>query len=184
MESIRIVTERLRLDPLRLRDAEPFFHNRSDPAVARYQMWRPVSIEEVREFITQQQALVPGTPGAWFQLGIRLLASEALIGDAGVHLPTGQERQAEIGVTIAPEFQGKGFATEAVRALLSHLFEALRMHRVYASVDPRNLPSLRLMERIGMRREAHFRESLWFRGAWVDDLVFALLESEWNKPGA
>ena len=82
-------------------------------------------------------------------------------------------------MTVAPSHQRRGFATEAVTALLDHLFGRLQKHRVLASVDPRNLPSVALFQRVGMRREAHFRQSVWFKGAWADDLVFALLQSEW-----
>ncbi len=80
---------------------------------------------------------------------------------------------------MAPAHQGKGLATEAFRAVLDYLFVQSDRHRVYCSVDPRNLPSIALMERIGIRREGHFVESLRFKGAWVDDLIFAILAREW-----
>lgn len=79
-----------------------------------------------------------------------------------------------------PAFQGRGLATEAVVGLLDCLFVRLGKHRVVASVDPRNLASVRLLKRLGMREEAHFRESLLFKGDWVDDAVFAILASEWT----
>ncbi len=89
-------------------------------------------------------------------------------------------RQVEIGFTLAPAYWGQGLATEAVSGILSYLFGPAQKHRVFASVDPRNAPSIALLERVGMRREAHFRESLWFKGEWVDDVIFGVLKSEWK----
>ena len=85
----------------------------------------------------------------------------------------------EIGITLARGFQGRGFATEALRAVLGYLFSTLGKHRVFGSVDPRNAPSLALLERVGMRREAHFVESLWFKGGWADDVIYAMLRREY-----
>ena len=156
------------------------FGYRSDPMVGRCQTWMPRALEDVRRFIDSLQAIAFDTPGTWFQLGIRLRERGELVGDLGVHFPADDQHQAEIGVTVAPGHQGRGVGSEAVVAVLGHLFGPLQKHRVCASVDPRNQPSIALLERVGMRREAHFRESLWFKGQWVDDLVFAILESEWK----
>lgn len=64
--------------------------------------------------------------------------------------------------------------------MIGYLLGPVQKHRVFASVDPRNTRSLALLERVGMRQEAHFRESLWFKGEWVDDVVFAILAAEWR----
>ncbi|BDE06402.1 hypothetical protein WPS_16780 [Vulcanimicrobium alpinum] len=72
-------------------------------------------------------------------------------------------------------------ATEALRAVLGGAFGARGMHRVTASIDPRNAASLALFERLGFRREAHHRESLWLGGAWVDDVIVAILGREWRR---
>jgi RimJ/RimL family protein N-acetyltransferase len=87
---------------------------------------------------------------------------------------------AEIGITIAPAFQGNGYATEALNAVLNLLFVQLGKHRVFASVDPCNLRSMALMKRLGLRQEAHFVRGLWFKDGWVDDVVFAMLDDEWR----
>ncbi len=83
-------------------------------------------------------------------------------------------------MTLAPEFQRQGYAGEAFRALLSYLFGTLGKHRVFGSVDPANTASIALLRRVGMRQEAHLVKSLWFRETWVDDVIFALLEEEWD----
>jgi RimJ/RimL family protein N-acetyltransferase len=175
-----LVTPRLLLSPLRLADAPAVFGYRSDPEVARYQSWEPAAIEDVQRFIRELEDTLPGTPGTWYQLGIRLRDGGTLIGDVGLHFPAGRDAEAEIGVTVSPAYQGKGYAAEALRGALGYLFDDLGKHRVIASVDPRNTPSMRLMARLGMRQEALHRESLWFKGAWADDAVFAMLQPEWQ----
>jgi RimJ/RimL family protein N-acetyltransferase len=177
----QIATERLILTPLVPGDAVELFAYRSDPEVCRYQSWAPESLADAQRFIENLQPVAFETPGTWFQFGIRLRNLRLLIGDLGVHFPVDVPRQAEIGFTLAPAHQGRGLATEAVGGLLDHLFASVHLHRVYASVDPKNLRSIGLLRRIGMRREARFRESVWFRGGWADDVVFAILDSEWKE---
>jgi RimJ/RimL family protein N-acetyltransferase len=101
------------------------------------------------------------------------------VGDLGFRLSGDPSPQAELGVTLAPQHQGCGFALEAVRAVLGYLFAELGVHRACASIDPRNAPSLALFERVGMRQEGRLRQSVWFKGEWADDVVFAVLKSEW-----
>lgn len=177
--SLELKTPRLILTALDPADAEGMFAYRSDPAVNRYQCWEPESVAEIRDFIHRQQTILPDTPGTWYQLAIRRRDTGGLAGDAGLHFPRERDHEAEIGITLAPACQGRGYATEALRAMLDYLFGTLAKHRVYASVDPANNPSIRLLERIGFRREAHFRESLFFKGRWVDDIIYAILRREW-----
>ncbi|GAB2549712.1 GNAT family N-acetyltransferase [Rhodanobacter koreensis] len=173
-------TTRLRLDALRPEDAEALFAYRADPAVARFQGWRPADLAAARGFIDEQRDVAPGVSGGWFQRAIRLRDDGRLIGDLGVHLPEQAEASVEFGISIAPAHQGHGYASEAVRALFELVFARLDRHRIHASVDPRNLASMAMLRGLGMRQEAHHRESLWLQGEWVDDVVFALLASEWR----
>jgi RimJ/RimL family protein N-acetyltransferase len=175
-----IVTERLVLRAPRLDDAETMFAYRSDPEVRRYQCWEPQSLEEVRAFITGVSAVEPFAPGTWRQLAIVLRSTGELIGDCGVHVPQQAPEQAELGLTLAPASHGCGYATEAIRVLLRLAFETLGKHRVFGSIDPRNARSIALMRRTGFRQEAHFVESLRFKGEWADDVVFAMLRREWT----
>jgi len=179
-----ILTGRLKLSPLIPGDAAALFEYRSEPDVCRYQSFEPASLEDVEKFLDELHTDVFGVPDTWFQFGIRLQDSGRLVGDLGVRLQGEDARQAELGFTVAPGYQRRGFGTEAVRGMLGHLFESLDTHRVVASVDPRNGPSIALLRRVGMRQEAHFRRSLWFKGEWVDDLVFGILKSEWQGRGS
>ena len=179
------VTTTARLDVRKLveQDAETMYRYRSHPEICRYQSWEPESLDEVREFVRRQAAVELGPPGTWFQLGLYLRETGELVGDVGIQVLGDEPRQAEIGITLAPEHHGRGLATEALRAVLGELFERRGMHRVFGSVDPDNAASIALLERIGMRREAHFLESLWFKGAWADDVVYAILRREHEGRG-
>jgi RimJ/RimL family protein N-acetyltransferase len=175
---VDVATARLRFDALRREDAAALFAYRADPAVSRYQGWRPGSVEEALRFIERQQAVAFDTPGSWFQFALRLGGSGELAGDLGLHFVDADT--VEFGVTLAPAQQGRGLAAEALHAVLALVFGELGRHRAFASVDPRNLACVRLLERLGMRKEAHFRES-WRDGeAWADDAVYAMLASEWH----
>lgn len=183
---MEITTSRLRLDALRDVDAEALFAYRADPAVAVYQGWQPVHLGVARAWIARQLAQPTAEAGQWFQRAIRLRETGALIGDCGIRLPVDAGDSADIGITLAPARQGLGYAAEALGALLDWLFREKAARRVVASVDPRNLACMRLMRRLGLRQEAHFVQSVPWRGGWADDAVWALLAVEWrqNTPSA
>ncbi|WP_426689255.1 GNAT family N-acetyltransferase [Rhodanobacter ginsengiterrae] len=174
---MELVTARLHIDALRPADAAGLFACRADPAVARYQGWCPADLAAAREFIQAQ----PRHPShGWFQRAIRRRGDGTLIGDLGVCLPQDPHDSVEFGISLAPAWQGHGYAREAIHALLASVFGELGRHRIHASVDPRNLASLAMLRALGMRQEAHHRESLWCKGEWVDDVIFALLDHEWR----
>lgn len=172
-------TPRLRLDALQPADAGVLYAYRADPAVARYQGWVPATLADAARFIDE----LPGAlePGRWFQRAIRHRDGR-LIGDLGVCLDG--QRQATFGISLSPAEQGQGFAQEAAQALLGWLFGPMDVHRVHASVDPRNAASMALLQRLGLRQEALHRQSYWFRGEWADDAIFAMLVSEWRERAA
>lgn len=178
--SPEIVTDRLILSPLVAADAEAVLRYRSDADACRYQNWTPETLDDVRTFIAGLEGVEFDTPGTWFQFGIRRREAGTLVGDLGVHFLADQLRQVEVGITVSLECQRQGIASEALRAVIDRLLGPMEKHRVIASVDPRNVASVALLTRLGMRREAHFRRSLWFKGEWADDLVFAVLDSEWE----
>src|SRR4051812_5936890 len=174
-----IVTERLRIGALETNDAESLFGYLSHESVAQFHSWVPSSADDARAFIDRNAAVPFNRNDTWSQLAIRSATTGELVGDLGVHFVGEDGQQVEIGFTISPAHQRNGYAREAVLALLDHLFTALKKHRVFASVDPRNDASLALLRALGLRQEAHFRESLFWKGGWVDDIVFGILRSEW-----
>lgn len=172
-------TPRLRLDALCREDAEALFRYRGDPAVSAYQGWCPASVNEALGFIDAQQGVMLDMPGTWFQRAIRRGDSGELVGDLGLHFLAGDDATVELGISLAPSHQGQGLAAEALQAVLGFVFGDLRKHRVIGSVDPRNQACMKLLESIGMRKEAHFRESYRSGDTWADDVIFAMLEREW-----
>ena len=177
---MQIVTARLRIDALRPEDAAALHAYRADPEVSRYQGWKPGSVAEAARFIDDQQRVAPDTTGAWWQRAIRLRDPGELIGDLGFHFVDGDT--VELGISLAPAQQGHGYAHDALGVALDFVFGGLRKHRVIASVDPRNSACVKLLEGMGLRREAHFRESLREGDGWADDVVFAMLAHEWLAP--
>lgn len=176
-----LLTRRLIVRRLEPSDAERIYAYRANPGVGRFQGWVPTSAHEVRAFIDRLQTMAALTRGEWFQLGIVLREGGELVGDCGLHARVDDPRQVEMGITVAPPFQQHGIAFEALAAVLDFLFTRTETHRVFCSVDPRNHPCLRLLQKIGMRKEAHLIESLWSKDAWTDDVVFALLRREWHN---
>jgi RimJ/RimL family protein N-acetyltransferase len=161
-----IVTERLRLRRSRPGDAEAISRYRSDPEVNRQQGWERTDADSVRAEIDEMARRAPGEPGGWVQFSVEEREAGRLVGDVGLSPADGEPGVLKVGYTIDPAFQGRGFATEAVRALLGYAFETLGADvvRAYASAD--NAASIRVAEHVGMRLIERFehrdREGRWF----------------------
>lgn len=177
---MRLQTTRLVVDALEPADAETLFGYRADPQVSRYQGWRPASVKDALRFIDRCRTVTLDTPGSWFQRAIRRRDSAELIGDLGLHFVANAEATVELGISLSPRYQGQGFAGEALGAVLEFVFDDLDKHRVFGSVDPRNHACVKLLESVGLRKEAHFIESLRVDNAWVDDAIYAMLDREWS----
>ena len=167
---MEIVTARLRIDALQPEDATALFACRADPEVSRYQGWKPASVAEAARFIEAQQRIVPDTPGTWWQRAIRLRDSGELIGDLGLHFL--DDASVELGISLAPAHQRRGYAREAVELMLDFVFGGLHKQRMVALVDPRNAACIRLLESVGMRRA----------DVQADTVVFAMRADEWLAP--
>jgi RimJ/RimL family protein N-acetyltransferase len=167
-----LATERVLLRPFRAQDAEPFAAYRSDPDVARYQSWTaPYDVADAKRLIGDMSGMDGPQPAAWVQIAIEL--DGALIGDVAVGVDaTGTI--ATIGYTLAPSHQGRGLAREAVGAVVDRLFELTGVHRVEASLDPRNVASARLVESLGFELEGVAVEAVRDGDGWLDDARYAL----------
>lgn len=177
---LTLESDRLILRTFEVRDVEEFAAYRSDPEVARYQGWdAPFTELQAIEFIRAMRRVPPGAPGKWLQLAIQVKASGKLAGDCAFKVEAEDSHQAEMGLTIARPFQRQGYGFEATTCLLDFLFFELKLHRVRAGCDELNLVSSHLLEKIGLRREAHFIENLWFKGRWSSEYWYAILDREW-----
>jgi RimJ/RimL family protein N-acetyltransferase len=173
-------TTRLHIRPVNVEDNKSMFKYRSDPETNRYLSLNPETEADVSDFIsrTSKEMNVPGT---WFQFVLIDKESDLLIGDIGLHFleSDSDNKQIEIGYTLDKTFRGKGYATEALIVIIDYLVFNLNKHRIIASIDPTNSASIKLIERLGFRKEAHFVKSLFFHGDWVDDVIYAILATEW-----
>jgi RimJ/RimL family protein N-acetyltransferase len=178
-------TERLLLRTMTPADAADVHAYQSLEEVCRYLTFEPRSREEVEERVARYaEAVTLAGDGDYWQLAIvRADAPGRVIGDLYFTIKSVANATGEIGWTLHPDFSGHGYMTEAARAVLGIAFEEIGLHRVRAELDPRNVTSVALCGRLGMREEAHFVEDLWFKGAWGDTGIYAMLEREWPGPG-
>jgi RimJ/RimL family protein N-acetyltransferase len=178
---MKLTTTRLHIRPVKVDDSKAMFKYRSHAETNEFLSLRPKSENDVKEFIKKTNSQI-NIEGSWFQFVLIEKNSNSLIGDIGIHfIEDGSDnKQVEIGYTLDKDYRGKGFATEALRVVIDYLFKDLNKHRISASIDPKNSASIKLIERLGFRKEAHFVESLFFHDQWVDDVIYALLSKEWR----
>lgn len=176
-------TDPLRTERLVLRlhtpaDIDDVFAYQSDPEVARYQLYEPRTREQVAEKSAGwSTANRLENNDDYLQFAMDL--DGHVIGSIFFVLKRVEDGMAEIGWALHRDFQGKGYAFEAAAATLDFAFRTLDLHRVTAELDPRNLPSIKLCERLGMRSEAYYVEDMMFKGDWADTGVYAILSKEW-----
>jgi len=182
---IELETGRLLIRGLREDDIPALIEYLSadDPMIRRV-----MGIEPTRDAITAywgaMRELDPLRDPQWLSLLVEFRSERKVVGnvDYGVTVINGTHKLGSIGWSLSPAYRGQGIATEAARALLWFLFDHLGVHRVHARTGSANTSSWRLMERIGMRREAHFRESHTnLVGQWDDEFVYAILKTEWDS---
>ncbi|KID29088.1 acetyltransferase, ribosomal protein N-acetylase [Prauserella sp. Am3] len=179
-------TPRLVLRAFVSADLDPLHAIRSREDVNRYLYERPMSREDVAAKLAEriERYSTLAEPGDTLLLAVTLRGADGepgeVIGDVNLHWHQGEHKQAEVGYVLHPDHAGKGFATEATRPLVELAFTELGVHRVCGRLDARNLASARVLEKLGMRREAHLRENEWVKGEWTDEAVYAVLDREWD----
>ena len=173
-------SERLLLKPIQIENAIDVFEYRSDTDINRFLNFVPQTIQDVESFIGKNPKEF-NNPESWFQLVIVEKTTNKVIGDLGVHFFGNENLQVELGYTLNKKYHGKGYASEVMKMIVDYLFDKYNKHRIIASVDPDNKKSIKLLERAGFKKEGHFRESLYFKGVWVDDVIYAILKKEWKS---
>ena len=175
---IQIRTTRLALHDLSINDSMAMYEYRKDKKIQLFQSFNPNNIEEVKNFIISNSSHF-NIENKWFQIGI--YRGTTLIGDMGIHFLGPNNKQCEIGYTISVQYQKKGYGKEAVGCLLNYIFNNMKKHRVIASLNPDNIASIALLESIGFRKEGIFIKSIYNKDHWEDDMIYAILEDEWNE---
>jgi RimJ/RimL family protein N-acetyltransferase len=180
-----IKTERLTLRLMTSADIDDVHAYQSREDVCRYLLFEPRTLDEVTERVTTFAASTTlAADGDYLQLALELAdpagGPARVIGDSYFTIANLENSRGEIGWTMHPDYVGRGYASEAARAVLGIAFNKIGLHRVVAELDPRNDASIALCKRLGMRVEAHFVEDLWFKGQWADTGMYAILRSEWD----
>lgn len=179
--SLPVATERLTLRPFTQDDLDDLHAYQSLPDVTRHLFRPPLTRDQCARSLTRRAA---GT--AWAEDGDDLVVAvcetdgTTVVGEIVLKLASARARQAEIGWVFHPAYGGRGYATEAARATASLAFAELNVHRLFARLDVLNTGSVRVCERLGMRREAHFIENDLDGERWADEYVYAALAREWK----
>jgi len=153
----------------------------SDAAVCEFMEWGPNSAGESKDFVRRSIRLAKQYPRTGYEFAMENRADGRLIGSIGLYLHEPKRQQALMGYTLTRNYWGQGFATEASQAVLNYGFKELKLHRISAMCDVRNIGSFRVMEKSGMRREGLFLQEKFVKGHWRDTLVYSILAYEWNQ---
>jgi RimJ/RimL family protein N-acetyltransferase/ribosomal protein S18 acetylase RimI-like enzyme len=171
----------LLIRPFREDDIDAYLARRSDPDVARYQDWElPYSRERAERVVKHQMTLAGPEEGEWWMAIVCDPDSGEVFGDVGAEL-SWQGRTAEVGYTFAKEHWGRGYAVEAVEALVEHLFEVIGVTRVCGMLHPDNPASAMVLERTGFLFEGHTRSSFWVGEELSDDWIYGMTRPDWER---
>ncbi len=183
---MELSTKRLRLRELTMDDVEACNVYESDVEVVRYQSHGVRTLDESRAYIARVRSESDVEKRTLYDLAI-VECDECdeggkgeVVGRVGVHVRDVEQREAALWYVVRRDRWGRGYVPEATRALADFAFRELDVHRLYVDVDPRNVASIRIAEKLGMRKEAHFIENLWWKGEWTDTAIYALLQREWR----
>jgi RimJ/RimL family protein N-acetyltransferase len=173
-------TERLLLRPFAEDDFDAVHAIRTDPSVFRYLYSEPhTSPEETRDLLRRRMASATlEEEGQWLSAAAALRETGELVVEVVLKWESAEHRQGELGYIVHPAYNGRGYAAEASLPILRFGFETLGLHRIVGRLDARNAASARVLEKLGMRREAHFVENEFVKGEWTGELVYAVLAHE------
>ncbi len=173
-----LTTTRLTLRPWTMDDLAAVHAYASVLENVFYMPWGPNTEAETIAFLEKAIALSRGNPACTDNLAVVLRVSDRVIGGCG--LSVAADMTGSLGWILHRDYWRQGLGSELAAELIRHGFEDLRLHRIWASCHGDNVASYRVMERNGMRREAHFVQKRLHRGIWSDELIYALLASEWK----
>ena len=176
---VALRTERLVLREFAPDDWEALHAIESRPEVARYQSFAPRTPDESRLYVREAIHGAADDPRLTYDLAVAIASEDRLIGRCGLGISDAEPREAMLWYTLHPDEWGRGYTTEAARAIVDFGFRMLGLHRIWADCDPANVASWRVLEKLGMRREGHLRENAWVKGEWVDSLIYAILDRDW-----
>jgi [ribosomal protein S5]-alanine N-acetyltransferase len=177
---MQLESERLLLREFSLSDCPAVNAYTADPEVVKYLPFGPTTEAQTREHLSRCLSYAAEQPRRIYELAVVLRTESQLIGTATFALHPHERRHASFSYLLHRQYWGYGYATEAMRTLISFGFRVLQLHRFEDTCDTRNHASARVMEKLGMRREGHLRETIWKDGQWYDEYTYAILVHEWS----
>jgi ribosomal-protein-alanine N-acetyltransferase len=175
-----IETERLLLRRLDENDADEVLALRGNPEIMKY-IPRPLAKnkEDALEHINMiEEKIVNNTGINW---GITIKGNPKIIGIIGHYKVSPENHRTEIGYISFPEVNGKGYMSEAIKAVVDYGFEQLNLHSIEAIIDPDNIGSERVLQKNGFVKEAHILENEFWEGRFLDTVIYSLLKRNWKK---
>ncbi|MFJ7667233.1 GNAT family N-acetyltransferase [Lysinibacillus sp. NPDC097195] len=170
--------DRIILREMKEQDWEEVHAYASQPIVCQFQPWGPNSEKESQEFV--KQVLVDAMKNPRSRFVFAVMEKERLIGAGEINIRDFGNHQGEIGYIVHPDYWAKGYATEVSKMLIEFGFRTLHLHRIFATCDPRNVGSVKVLEKIGMTNEGRLREALLVKDGWRDSLLYSILKREWQ----
>lgn len=146
-----------------------------------YQPWGPNNEEETKSYVQKIIDAAQEKPRTRFAFAVTMQGRSKVIGAGEISIRDTRNSSGEISYIVNPKYWGNGYATEAARLLTEIGFTKLNLHRIYATCDPRNIASSKVLEKVGMKYEGRMRDALLIRDGWRDSMLYSILENEWKQ---
>ena len=174
----QLETDRLILREMTVDDVEFYFHHFNDNKIVEGSCHPgPENLEDSEEEL-ERYCIKPFKENRGVRWGIVRKGSRELVGTCGYYDWNKTARRAEIGYDLDPAYWGEGIMTESLRAILEYGFEDMELNRIQAIIDSKNTRSIKLIRRLGFKKEGVLRQNSYFNGQFRDDVVFSLLKKE------
>jgi [ribosomal protein S5]-alanine N-acetyltransferase len=172
-------TPRLILRQVQMGDLQAMHKMRTDSAIMAYMDTEiPKTINDTQKKIEQElDSFSKGNSVYW---AITLKDTNEMVGGAGYWRITKEHFRAEIGYQLMQQYWRKGYSLEALKSIIQFGFEKMGLHSIEGNVNPKNDPSIKLLEKLGFKQEAYFKENFYYNGKFLDSLIYSLLVSNWN----
>lgn len=175
-----LTTERLIIRALTSDDLDRHHALFSNPEVVRYLYFGPFDRTAAQEHLARRSDVGLPLEGHWINFGVEEKGEGVLVGELAMGFISATHAHYEVGYVFDPAYAGRGYATEGTAMIVELAFSGLGAHRVSGRLDARNDASARVLEKLGMRREAHFVENEYVKGEWTDELAYGILAPEWR----
>ena len=177
---MNLQTKRLRLREFVWDDLEAVYAYQSDPLVVQHLCSGPATREDCRRELALYIAQQTAEPRLRYALALTALESDQAIGCCSLKIVQTEQREGELGYVLQRGVWGRGYGSEAARALLAFGFEQLGLEQIIATCNPANAPSIRVLEQLGMRYQGLLPEKKWCKGQWRDTSLYALPAEAWR----